>query len=372
MADKIFADKVYTDGKVLNNRLISIEGGVITAVELALPTDTIKRVACLAPGFTDIHINGGKKYHFTENTSTEAVEDIDLACAQVGTAYALPALITSPASTLFQGIDAIRDYCSKLVHPRILGIHLEGPFISEAKRGAHLSAYIRKPTTRDLEEMIDSGRDVIKMITIAPEMFTADQLELLVSSGITISLGHSNATYKEAREAFAKGIHLVTHLYNAMSGLNHREPGLVGAAFDTPSVYTPIILDGRHCDFAAARIAYKIKGDHLFLISDALFVGREVVNFNWGEFDAHLQDDEYINSQGHLAGSAISLGEAVRNAIYEVGIPLEEALDMATLRPAKVLGLDSTIGRIASGYPAVFTTFDESLNHFETLALPGI
>lgn len=367
MSGKIFADKVYTCGEILKNRLISFEDGLITAVELAVPVDNVKHVPNLAAGFADIHINGGEQYHFTANPTVEAVEDIDVACRKYGTAWSLPALITSPIDTIMRGIDAVRSYREKEPSSGILGIHLEGPFISVAKRGAHLPEYIRKPNTADLEEIISYGRGVIKMITVAPEEFTAEQLEMLLASGITVSSGHSNATCAEASAAFGAGIRLVTHLYNAMSPLNHREPGLVGAAFDNPDVYTPLIPDGHHSSFTAARIAYKIKKDKLFLISDALFAGRKVDTFKWGAFDARLQDDQYINSEGNLAGAAISLGEGVKNAVEKIGIPLTEAIEMVTSRPAKVLGLGGTIGKVEAGYPAVFTVFDDSLETFGVL-----
>jgi len=160
---------------------------------------------------------------------------------------------------------------------------------------------------------------------------------------------------------------LVTHLYNAMSPFGHRQPGLVGATFDTDSVYAPIIMDGVHCDYAAARIAYQSKKDKLFLISDALFVGEKVTEFKWGEFDAFLQNGQYNNSEGNLAGATISLGDAVRNAVKEVGISVQEAIEMATIRPAKAVGLSDKVGSIALGYPAVFTVFDDDLSKFEVI-----
>jgi N-acetylglucosamine-6-phosphate deacetylase len=191
----------------------------------------------------------------------------------------------------------------------------------------------------------------------------------LLMSGITVSAGHSNATYSEACDAFSKGIKVVTHLYNAMSAFAHRQPGLVGATLDTASVYAPIIIDGVHCDYGAASVAYKIKKDKLLLISDALFLGEKVTSFQWGEFDAYLRDGKYINSDGNLAGATISLGDAVRNAVQFVGIPLQEAIEMATVRPAKAVGLDQHIGQIALGRRALFTTFDDQLSKFEVLSL---
>ncbi len=285
----------------------------------------------------------------------------------MGTGYVLPTLITSPTENILKGIESTRNYILKNPNSGVLGMHLEGPFLNPIKRGAHLAEYVRKPTNAELEEIIKYGKGIIKIMTIAPEQFTDEQLEMLLESGIVISAGHSNATNKQASHAFRKGIRLITHLFNAMSQMGHREVGLVGTIFDNDEVYAPIILDGFHCDYAAARIAHKAKKDKLFLISDALFVGDKVKQFQWGEFDAYLQDGQYRNSEGNLAGAAISMGDAVRNATKFVDISLQEAVEMATIRPAKAIGMDDKAGKIAVGYPARFTVFDEGLENFETL-----
>jgi N-acetylglucosamine-6-phosphate deacetylase len=369
MSDFLFAEQVYTGQEVLRNQLITAENGKIVTVESSEHNTGTKKVANLAPGLFDIHINGGEKYHFTQKADEETIHDIYQSSVRSGAAYVLPTLITSPTDNILKGIEAVKNYREK--HPKsgVLGMHLEGPFLNPIKRGAHLTEYVRKPTDSELDEIIRYGKDVIRLITIAPEMFTPDQLQMLLASGITVSAGHSNATYEEAQQAFASGIKLVTHLYNAMSAFAHRQPGLVGATFDTESVYAPIIIDGVHSDFGAASVAYKIKKDKLFLISDALFLGEKVTEFKWGEFDAYLREGKYINSDGNLAGATISLGDAVRNAVKQVDIPLQEAIEMATIRPAVAVGLSESVGRIAPGYPAVFTTFDDSLSTFEVLSL---
>ena len=229
--------------------------------------------------------------------------------------------------------------------------------------------YVRKPTDDELRQIIQHGRDTIKIVTIAPELFSVNQLNMLTDAGITVSAGHSNATYEEARMAFANGINLCTHLYNAMSPLQHRKPGLVGAVFNSDNVYAPIIPDGIHCDYSAVQIAYKIKKDKLMLISDALFIGEKVTEFKWQEFDAKLVNGEYVNSDGNLAGSAISLADAVRNAVTKIDIQLAEAIDMVTRRPAAAIDMADKIGKIEKGYPAIFTAFDDGLNNFELVKL---
>lgn len=364
---QIFAEKVYTGNSVLTHQLISIENGVISSLTSSAFVEGALKVQNICAGLFDAHINGGERFHFTEKADEETIDDIYQASKALGTAYVLPTLITSSLENILKGIEATRNYIKNNPRSGVLGMHLEGPFLNPIKRGAHLTEYVRKPSDTELEAIISHGKDVIKLITIAPEMFTPEQIDMLLASGITVSAGHSNATYQEASRAFDQGIKLVTHLYNAMSAFGHRQPGLVGATFDDNSVYAPIIIDGVHCDYAAARIAYKTKKDKLFLISDALFVGEKVTEFKWGEFDAYLQNGQYNNSEGNLAGATISLADAIRNAVREVGIPLQEAIEMATIRPAIAVGLDDKIGSLAVGYPAVFTSFDNSLEKFEVL-----
>ena len=367
MSYQIFGDKVYTGHSLLTNQLITIENGKISAIEPSEKIQGIRHFQNICAGLIDIHINGGERFHFTDKADEETIDDIYQASLLEGTAYVFPTLITSSLENILKGIEATRNYQLQNPGSGVLGMHLEGPFLNPVKRGAHLTEYVTKPSDTELEAIISHGKDVIKMITIAPEMFTPEQIDMLLDSGIVVSAGHSNATYEEASQAFEQGINLVTHLYNAMSAFGHRQPGLVGATFDTDTVYAPIIVDGVHCDYAAARIAYKAKKDKLFLISDALFVGEKVTEFKWGEFNAFLQDGQYNNSEGNLAGATISLADAVRNTVQQLDIPLQEAIEMATIRPAKAVGMADQIGSIAAGYPAVFTVFDDDLKKFEVL-----
>lgn len=366
---------IHTGTEILQNHTIIIDKGIITALE---PSDKVSHENTntidlagkhIAAGFIDTHINGGQKHYFTQYPTEETIADIYESSLALGTTHVLPCLITSPLENILQGIEVTRSYMQKNPDSGVLGMHLEGPFLNLAKRGAHLAAYVRKPTNAELEEIMKYGKDVIKIMTIAAENFTDEQLDLLLESGIKLSLGHSNATFKQAQYAYRKGISLCTHLYNAMTQMGHREPGVVGATFDNPDVYAPIILDGFHCDYAAARIAYKIKKDKLFLISDALFVGGKVTHFQWEEFDAYLKDGQYRNSEGNLAGAAISMADGVKNAVQKVGISIEEAIKMATIRAAKAVGMEQTIGQIATGFPAKFVVFDEALAHFEPLVV---
>jgi N-acetylglucosamine-6-phosphate deacetylase len=364
--------QVHTGTALLKNHCILIENHIIQGVFKEKPIDFEGKIVDLkgrhiSSGFIDLHINGGVNYYMTQANSIAAIADIADASRPLGTTYTLPCLITSPLENILRGIEMMRQYMSQNPQSGVLGLHLEGPFLNPKRRGAHLLEYIQKPTDDILKTIIEKGRDVIKIMTIAPEQFTNNQLVMLQDSGIHISLGHSDATYEQATNAYDKGIKLCTHLYNAMSQMQHRAPGLVGATFDNSRVYAPIIIDGFHCDYAAARIAYKIKKDKLFLISDALFVDNKVQNFAWGAFNATLVDGQYRNSEGNLAGAAISMADAVRNAVKEVGISLTEAVKMATIRPAKAIDMADKIGRIEEGYPANLVAFDSDLKLFETL-----
>ncbi|MEO8583929.1 MAG: N-acetylglucosamine-6-phosphate deacetylase [Flavitalea sp.] len=369
MGSIIFAGRVFTGTEVLYDQTIHCENGRIITIQTG-KRDTGQRYAQnISAGFNDTHINGGKKFYLTKTADAEGIHDIASSCEEFGTAYCIPTLITSPIENILKGISATRNYMAENPASGVLGLHLEGPFLNPIKRGAHLPEYIQKPTDALLKQIIKEGKGVIKLMTIAPELFSADQVKMLLESGITISAGHSNATYDQSQAAFDLGIKVVTHLYNAMSGLNHRNPGLVGACFVNDNIYAPIILDGFHCDYSAAKIAYKIKKDKLFLISDALFLGERVKEFQWGNFNASLKDGRYINSENNLAGATISLADGVRNAVKELGIELQEAIEMATIRPSIAMEVEKEIGVIAEGYPAVFTVFDDGLNSFEVVRL---
>ncbi|PRZ24196.1 N-acetylglucosamine-6-phosphate deacetylase [Flavobacterium granuli] len=360
---------VHTGDEIIDNGVIIIENGKILSVQKEIPTDiktTDLKGNHVSAGFIDIQINGGEHYYFSEYPNEKTIQDIHDSSLKYGTTHTLPCLISSSNETILQGIEAVRNYKEKYKNG-VLGMHLEGPFLNPLKRGAHSLNQVRKPTNSELEEIIRYGKDVIKVITIAPECFTDEQLDMLLESGIVISAGHSTMTYKEAQYYFSKGIKLVTHLFNAMTQFGHREPGLVGATFENEAVYAPLILDGAHCDYAAARLAYKLKKDKFFLISDAAFLGRKVENFKWENFDAHLENGFYRNEEGNLAGASISMLEAVQNAFNHLHVSADEAIKMATSRVASAINMENQIGKIKAGYPACFVQFNDDLSVIETL-----
>jgi N-acetylglucosamine-6-phosphate deacetylase len=364
---------VHTGETIKQNHHILIKNGTIQAVLPQKPEGFEGEIEDLegqhiSAGFIDLHINGGEKLYFTQTVTEEALADIEDASRAFGTTHTMPCLITSPLENILRGIKVMRDFMQKHPQSGVLGMHLEGPFLNPIRRGAHLKEYLQTPTDYALDTIINEGKDVIKIMTIAPELFTNNQIDKLLASGIHIAVGHSDATYAQATSAFKQGVKLCTHLFNAMSQMQHRAAGVVGAVLDTEGVYAPIILDGIHCSYEAARIAYKIKKDKLVIISDALFVGRKKLEFEWGDFNATLKNGEYRNSEGNLAGAAIAMSDAVHNAVFEVGISLEEAVKMATVRPAKAIDMDGKIGRIRKGFAANFVVFKEKMDNFKALS----
>jgi N-acetylglucosamine-6-phosphate deacetylase len=362
---------IYTDDEIIKNGVILIEDGLIQSVQKEVP-ENCKLIDLqgynIAAGFIDIHINGGEQFHFSQHPTEKAIHDIYESSLKGGTTYVLPCLISSSHENILKGIEAIKNYRTKY-NNGVMGMHLEGPFLNPVKRGAHLVKYVRTPTNAELEEIIRYGKDVIKLITIAPECFTEEQIDMLMESGIVVSAGHSNATYEQAADAFSKGIKLITHLFNAMTQFGHRSPGLVGAIFENENIFAPIILDGAHCDYSAARVAYKIKKDKLILISDALFLGRKVKEFKWDGFNARLVNGFYRNEEGNLAGAAINMADAVRNAMLYLDASLSEAIQMATSRPSKAVKMDKEVGCIRPGYPASFVKFSNNLEVIEAMVL---
>ncbi len=362
---------IHTGQEVIEKNVIIIEDGIIRSLQKEVP-ENYQLIDLngynIAAGFLDIHINGGEQFHFSKHPTEEAIHDIYESSLKGGTTHMLPCLISSSHENILKGIEAVKNYRIKY-NNGVIGMHLEGPFLNPIKRGAHLAKYVRTPTHAELEEIIHYGKDVIKLITIAPECFTDKQIDMLMESGIIVSAGHSNATYEQSANAFSKGIKLITHLYNAMTQFGHRSPGLVGAIFENENVFAPIILDGAHCDYAAARVAYKIKKDKLILISDALFLGRKVKEFKWDEFNAKLVDGFYRNEEGNLAGAAISMADAVRNAVTHLNVSVKEAIAMATCRPAKAIQLDNNVGSIKVGFPASFVKFSNDLKLIEAMVL---
>lgn len=370
--------RIFTGDQVIEQGRIWVENGrikeVISGSEVNNTTaDNIHVIELqgksLAPGLIDIQINGGYQYYFSQHPDEKGLLDITAACRDFGTLHFLPTLISSPQSVILSALKSVQQFKEQYPEAGVLGMHLEGPFFNPVKRGAHSPNIVRTPTDEELEDIVKAGRDVIKIMTIAPEMFTDDQIRYLLDQGILLSAGHSNMSYEQAHYYFDMGIDLITHLYNAMSGFTHRSPGFAGAALERAAVWAPIVLDGHHVHFGAARIARQMKKDRLLLLSDSSFLGRRIQDFVWGDFDAKMIDGTYRNKEGNLAGAAISMVEALENAVTHLGVTEKEAVEMATSRPALAIRMQDQIGYIKAGYPARFCVFEAGFKNLESLVL---
>ena len=355
--------KAYTNGKIFDGNqileghtVLTNNGKVIEIVATAaIPAHTEKidlQGNLLTPAFIDLQIYGGNGHLFGEFPSVEALEATYQYSLSGGATHFMPTVATNSEEVMLAAIEAVRAYW-KQGGKGVLGLHLEGPYISMEKRGAHLQDYIRVPTVEMIARWLSPGRDVVKMLTVAPEVCSADVMKFLSKQNIVVSAGHSNATYAQAMLAFQKGIKTATHLFNAMSPLQHRSPGVVGAILDSPDVAVSVVADGHHVDFAAIRISKKVLGDRLFLITDAVAENKK------GRYSHQLQGDKYVLADGTLSGSSLTMLRAVRNCVEKVGISLEESLRMASLYPAKTIGLEHQFGKIKPGFAENFIILDD-------------
>jgi N-acetylglucosamine-6-phosphate deacetylase len=354
-----FNGRIFDGEKFLKNAcILTINNKIVEIVdENNSPLDA-ERINLegniLAPALIDLQIYGGNGYLFGEHPSVKALEATYNYCFSGGAAHFMPTVATHSEAVMFKAIDAVKKYWAQ-GGKGVLGLHLEGPYLNIKKRGAHIKECIKHdPPLKEVKKLLKRGEGVIKMMTIAPEVVSDEVIELLQNHGVVVSLGHSNATFVEAKRAFDKGIKVATHLFNAMSPFQHREMGVVGAIYDDERVTTSVVADGYHVDFQAIRISKTILKERIFLITDA------VTTNEIGQYNHRLDGEKYVISDGTLSGSALTMLKAVQNCVQKVGIPLEESLRMGALYPAKVMGLDDQLGRIEKGFSADFIVFNES------------
>lgn len=352
------AHEIFTGEERLQDHAVIIEQGVVEDIVPVsqLSGDIVHQHfpdSLLVPAFIDAQVYGAAQKLFSVFPEPDTLQTMHQVFIQQGTCLFQPTIATNTLTVFKQCIDAVRAYWEqggKGVH----GLHLEGPWLNPEKRGAHVKEFMYVPTKEAVKELLDYGKDVITMITLAPEIVSDEIIELILSYNIVISAGHSNATYEQASRSFSRGITSVTHLYNAMSPLHHREPGLVGATFNHDWVRSSIIPDGHHVDYAAIAIAKKIMGSRLFAITDA------VTGTTSGPYQHYLAGDKY-ESNGTLSGSAISMYQAFYNLVQQVGIEVDEALRMCSLYPAQVLNLGHRYGKIAPRYAGQFLVLNKQL-----------
>jgi N-acetylglucosamine-6-phosphate deacetylase len=320
----------------------------------------------LLPGFIDLQVNGGGGVLFNDAPSVESIRAIGAAHRRFGTTGFLPTLISADLEIVARAIAAVRGAIAAGV-PGVLGIHIEGPFLNVARKGVHDPAKLREldPSALGLLTSLREGRT---LVTLAPEMTTPELIQQLVAAGVVVSAGHTNASYAEVRAALAHGLSGFTHLFNAMSQLTGREPGTVGAALDDQRSWCGIIVDGEHTDPVVLRIALRCKPhDRFVLVTDAMpSVGTNQASFELQGRRILVRGQACVDEDGRLAGSNLDMASCVRNAVAMLGVPLPQAVRMASRTPAEFLGVAAEYGRIAAGQRANLVLTDDALNVRET------
>ena len=315
----------------------------------------------LVPGFIDTQVNGGGDVLFNDAPTVDGLRRIAAAHRRFGTTGMMPTLISDDVAVMRRAIDATSEAIAQGM-PGILGIHLEGPYLAEARKGVHDPHKFHTPDAGELDLIASLGNGRT-MVTLAPERFSTDTLRALAARGVIICAGHTAASYEQLRDAFAAGVRGVTHLFNAMTPLHSRDPGAVGAALEDADSWCGLIVDGFHVHDAALRVAIAAKPrGKMMLVTDAMPpVGGESEDFALYGVPMTCRNGKCTTADGTLAGSALDMASAVRNTVQRVGLSLAEACRMASTYPAEFLGLGVELGRIAPGYRADLVWLDPDL-----------
>ena len=372
MLEALVNGRVLLDEGLVSDCVVLIDEGRIVATtnpdDPRCTTATTRDLegGLLLPGFIDAQVNGGGGVLFNDDPSIETIRTIAAAHRRFGTTSLLPTLISDELPVVAAAIESIRGAIAANV-PGVIGIHIEGPYLNEARKGTHDASRFRVLDSDALALLasLDNGRT---LVTLAPEMTTPEMIASLVASGVVVSAGHTNATYAEVDSALRHGLTGFTHLFNAMSPLTSREPGAVGAALHDQHSWCGIIVDGHHVSPVTLQIALRCKGfERFMLVTDAMSnVGTDQTSFMLQGKKIIVRDGKCVDEQGTLSGSTLDMASAVRNAITMLGIDLGQAVRMASTNPARFLGMGHDIGRIAPGYRANLVLADDTLNVLDT------
>ena len=370
---KITNADIFTPEYAFRRGEILIEKGRIQSVHLTDETSTSHSAEVmdlsgkyLVPGFVELQLNGGFGFDFT--SSPESIWKVASKMARFGVTSFLPTIITSPLETVAKAQEVVtRDPGSDFYGARPLGLHAEGPFLNALKKGTHPEELLLEPSLDRIQNWsVENG---IKLVTLAPELPNAlPVIRELVKRGVVVSAGHSNATYEEAIKGFEAGITYGTHIFNAQSPLNHRNPGLVGALLSNKTIPVGIVTDGVHVHPAAVDIVWQIKkSEYLTVVTDALVgLGMPPGEYTFGNFEIIVDDKIAKKPDGTISGSILGEDKGLRNLIEFTGCSLEEALPTLTTTPARVLGLTDR-GKIQVGYIADFVVLDKDLQVVTTI-----
>lgn len=349
--------KLISDGEIFHLKSVLIEGeNIINVIDQGdIPNDATKidmRGAYLAPGLLDLQIYGsGTPLFFGGDPSVAALAQMETNLLKQGCTGFLATIATNTNQIVEQGIQAMLAYRDKKIG-NLLGLHLEGPYLNPKRRGAHPESLIKKATLAEVKRWVEMADGEIKMITVAPELQDTEVLDYLHGRGIVVSAGHTNATYLQTKAFISYPVKAVTHLYNAMPPIHHRQPGIIPAIFENKP-YTSIIADGIHVDFPMIGLAKRELGDKLFLITDA------VAESKTGVYQHVLNGNHYSMPDGTLSGSNLTMLKAVQNCVNYAGIPLTEAINMATLYPARLIGNTLVQGTISVNSRANLIVFND-------------
>lgn len=346
---------IFDGHRILDGHAVRLDAGVVTALDTEDridPTGEVIDLAgdILAPGYVDLQVNGGDGVMFNDDPSVTTLARMAKAHRRLGTAAILPTLITDTPDMTNAAIAAVEKAVAAGV-PGIAGLHLEGPHISLARKGAHDPALIRQMTDDDLAVLIDAARRLpLLMVTIAPENVSLEQARTLAGAGVLLSLGHTDTDYDTCLAYQAAGVRCVTHLFNAMSQLHNRAPGVVGAALDAGGLSTGLIADGIHVHPANIRALFAAKRGpgEIYLVSDAMApAGTETESFELNGRTVRRSGGRLTLADGTLAGADLDLTRALKVLVGEVGLPLEKALRAATSIPGQITGI--TAGTLVNG-----------------------
>ena len=359
----VTADRMLTpDGWAHHHGLLIKDGRIQTVCARADGPHPSVHFAdgIIVPGFIDVQVNGGGGVLFNDDISAEAIKSIGLAHARYGTTSFLPTLISDSAAALPCALDAVADAISQEL-PGVLGLHLEGPFLNSEKKGIHDASHFRELDEETLAALVAWKHGPL-VLTIAPEVIGIEMMRRLSQGGVILSAGHTNATYEQTREALDNGLKGFTHLYNAMPPLQSRQPGPIAAALESDA-WCGVIADGHHVSPSMLGLAVRAKTDgRIMLVSDAMAVAAsDLTTFDLNGTKINVQDGRCVDKQGTLAGSSITLLDAVRYCVSKMNQPLDQAIRMATSEPASFLGKAQEVGMLAAGYRANFAVLSPRL-----------
>jgi N-acetylglucosamine-6-phosphate deacetylase len=357
----VAARRVFDGVKIRDDCAVVVGDSKIEAIlpraeiPKAVPTAELPDNAWLAPGFIDIQVNGGGDVLFNDAPTSSAIRAIAAAHRKFGTTSLLPTLISDSLEKMTAACDAVERLVG--TDPSILGIHLEGPFLSPEKPGVHDPRALRLPMADDLA-FLTAPRRGARLVTLAPEQVPPQFIAALAAAGVRVSLGHSMASYTQTKQALASGLTCFTHLFNAMRPLESREPGPIAAALESAHAWYGMIVDGVHVAPATLRLALRGRAAPI-LVTDAMPpVGGTQSSFLLAGETISVQGDRCVRGDGRLAGAYLTMAGAVRNCVELLGVPLTDALRFASAHPAEMLGIGDTLGKLGPGFRADMVAFD--------------